>query len=245
VQRGDRTGAGGSPARPGLPPIPPPRGRRWLLPAVAAVVALLVGIAGTLLLLSARGDDTLGARDRAVDPAVPPPADPEPAPEPSPPPEPEPTGGPVTVEGVVLTLPPGWRLEADGAGTGCVTRAPGGCELLVLLPDVARERSDAELEDPEPDGRTGWHLGTDVPGCEAGLAESRLVVRELRPVDDKRAAYREWAVTCDGDPSRPRLWWLPETRLAFLDQTDLGDEDAREAIDEMVRGADVSAVAAP
>jgi hypothetical protein len=231
--------------RPGLPPIPPPPARRpWLVPVLAALVALAVGIGGTLLLLTGGGGQIrVVSGDPALDPAVGAPEEPVEA-EPPPPPEPETTGGPTAFEGVVLTLPPGWRLEDDGAGTGCVTRTPGVCELRVLLPDLARERSGQAFEDPDPEGRFGWHLGTDAAGCEAGLAQSRLVVRVLRPVDDKRAAYREWDVTCGGDPSRPRLWWLPKTRLAFLDETALEDDDARAAVDDIVGTADISAIAA-
>jgi hypothetical protein len=214
-----------------------------VLPVVAALVALAVGIGGTLLVLSARDTDQVVTADPAVDPGLaPPPEQSAPGAEP-PPPEPEATGGPVTFEGVVLTLPPGWRLEDDGAGTGCVTRAPGGCELRVLLLDVARERSQAAFADPDPEGRFGWYLGTDEPGCEAGPARSRLVERTLRPVDDRQAAYREWDVTCGGDPSRPRLWWLPQTRLAFIDETDDVDVDARAVVDEVVRTADLGAFA--
>jgi hypothetical protein len=205
-----------------------------VVPVLAALVALAVGVGGTLLLVG--GDDTDTAAP-GVDPVLEqPPTEEAPPP---PPPEPEPPGGPESFEGMVLTLPPGWRLEDDGAGTGCVTRGVGGCELRVLLPDVVRERSPVAFEDPDPEDSAGWHLGTDEPGCEAGFAQSRLAVRILAPVDDKQAAYREWDVTCGGDPSRPRLWWLPQSRVAFLDETDAGDEVARAAIDEIVRTVDL------
>jgi len=213
-----------------------------VLPVAAAVLALLVGAGGTLLLL-AGGQ---GSQDRDDQLAVQPSPAETPPPVPEAPPEPPapPPGGPVTFEGIGLELPPGWLLEDDGAGTGCVTRTPGACELRVLLVPVARERSDVEFQTPEPDAPLGWYLGTDVPGCEAGNAQGRLVVRELRAVDDKQAAYREWDVTCGGDPhvpARPRLWWLPKTLLAFLDESD--DESVDPVLDEIVRTADLGAVA--
>ena len=140
-----------------------------------------------------------------------------------------------------LQLPPGWLLEDDGAGTGCATRTPGACELRVVLVDVALERTGGALEEPDPEGDLGWYLGTDVPACAGGEVRSRLVVRDLRPVGDRRAAYREWDVTCAGDPflpARPRLWWLPRTRLAFVDESD--DPAADQAVDGIVRTADLS-----
>lgn len=151
-----------------------------------------------------------------------------PAPQPAPP-SPAP-GGPVGFAGASLTLPTAWSLVDAGDGTGCVTRTPGTCELQLVLPDVRRDRG-GEPAEPATDSDRGWHLGTDAPDCRS----SRLVVRDLAPVDDKRAEYREWELDCTGEPPRLRMWWLPKTRFAAVDRT--GDPAVAPVVTEIVRTA--------
>ena len=226
--------------RPGLPPIPPPtRATRpgWVVPAFAAVGLLSLGLFAVLALRP-----TGAAPAPAAAPAPTPAASasvvpsPEPVAEPAPTPSSPAPSGPseeVAFEGAVLTLPAGWMLVDDAGGTGCVTRVADRCELALVLPDVVRERG-GEVEDPRTDADRGWYLGTDVPDC----ASSRLQVRDLAPIDDKQAEYREWALDCVDEPSRLRMWWLPQTRLAVVDRSD--DSVAGEVLTEIVRTADLS-----
>lgn len=193
---------------------------------MSASIALAMGVVGTLLVLQAGGTDragspTLPATDSTSD-APPTPATP---------------GGPVRFEGAVLTVPAGWVLEDDGAGSACLTRTAGECELRLVLPDVVTERGGA-IKAPATDDDLGWYLGTDDPDCRS----SRLTRRDLAPIGDKRAEYREWEVDCDDSPALVRMWWLPQTRLAVVDQS--GDPAVRDVLDEVVRTADLSALRA-
>jgi hypothetical protein len=139
----------------------------------------------------------------------------------------------VEFEGAVVTLPPGWRFRDDGAGRGCATRAPDTCDLLMVLPDVVAS-SGREIEEPRTDDDTGWYLGTDVPECRS----SRLVTRDLAPIADRRAEYREWEVDCAGSAPFLRMWWLPKTGFGAVDQS--ADPAVRGVVDEIVRTTDLS-----
>lgn len=202
-----------------------------MVPVLAALVTVLVAVVAGLLLLVPAGDsvDETASPTAAAEPTE----ATEPAPPETPPVIPPAPGGQVEFQGALVTLPPGWRFQDDGAGRGCATRVPGTCDLLMVLPDVV-ESTGREIEDPRTEDDTGWYLGTDVPDCRS----SSLVVRELAPVGDKQAEYREWDVDCTGSVPRVRMWWLPETRFAALDQS--GDPAARAAIDEIVRTTDLS-----
>lgn len=193
---------------------------------LAALVILLAAVAGGLFLLPNDDDGRPAGTAAPTAPAVPAPPEPPPAP-------PPPPGGPVEFRGARLTLPPGWRFVDDGAGRGCATRAPNTCDLLLVLPDVV-ESTGREIEDPRTEDDTGWYLGTDEPDCRS----SSLVVRERAPVGDQQAQYREWEVDCTGSVPRVRMWWLPRTRVAAVDQS--GDLAARAVIDEIVRTTDLS-----
>ena len=196
---------------------------------LAALVTVLVAVAGVLLLLPGGDDDRVAAPTTSAEPTE----TAEPAPPEATPAIPPAPGGQVEFQGALVTLPPGWRFQDDGAGRGCATRVPGTCDLLMVLPDVV-ESTGRAIEDPRTEDDTGWYLGTDVPDCRS----SSLVVRELKPVGDKEAEYREWDVDCTGSVPRVRMWWLPKTRFAAVDQS--GDPAARAAIDEIVRTTDLS-----
>jgi hypothetical protein len=135
-------------------------------------------------------------------------------------------------EGGVFEVPVGWVLRDAGDGTACITRTADGCELQLVLPDVVADRG-GEIEELATDADDGWYLGTDVPDCRS----SALVVRELAPVDDKDAEYREWELDCTAEPARLRLWWLPETRFALFDRS--GDPALGPGLTEIVRTADL------
>jgi hypothetical protein len=229
-----------------------PAGRpAWVVPVLSAVLALLVGVALTLVLLREDGDD-----DQAAPPVAPRPSRPSASASTSPsaPPSPAastaapsaPAGRTVDFRGIVLTLPDGWSVGEEGDATLCLTRTDE-CELSVLLTDAAIEASGGAFELPDPESQYGWYTGTDVPGgCDdRDIADSERVERSTRPVGDRTADYAVWQVTCPGGdyPERPRLWWLPRTGLAFFDDSD--DPAAEAAVDEIVRTADISAVAAP
>lgn len=199
---------------------------------LAVLVTVLVAVTGLLLLLPGGDDDRLDGT--AAPTATSEPTETaEPAPsEPSPPVPPAP-GGRVEFQGALVTLPPGWRFRDDGAGRGCATRVPDTCDLLMVLPDVV-ESTGREIRDPRVEDDTGWYLGTDEPDCRS----SSIVVRDLAPVGDEQAEYREWDVDCAGSVPRVRMWWLPETRFAAVDQS--GDPAARAVVDEIVRSTDLS-----
>jgi hypothetical protein len=155
-------------------------------------------------------------------------------------PRPTPTaaGTAVTVEGVGLVLPAGWSVGESSPGDTCVTAHAGRCDLRLVRPEVVRA-SGAEMEAPQPDSPDGWYLGTDVPGCGSGRASGRLTASRLAPVGDRTAQFREWDVTGCSPPSpypaHPRLWWLPQTRLGLLDQSD--DVAADAVVETIVRTA--------
>jgi len=199
---------------------------------LGAALVLLAAVGG-LLVLRGGGDDAL---QRAAPPAAAPPSSPsttataEPAPEQAPAPAP---GGQVEFLGAVVTLPVDWRFQDDGAGRGCATRAPDTCDLLMVLPDVVAA-TGRQIAQPRTDDDTGWYLGTDAPDCRS----SRLVTRDLAPIDDKSAEYREWEVDCAGSAPFLRMWWLPRTRFAAVDQS--ADPSVRAVVDEIVRTTDLS-----
>lgn len=195
---------------------------------------LLVAVAGVLFALRGGGDDdTLEGTAAPVVSPSPTPSASAPAEPPPPAAPPAAPGGQVEFQGAVVTLPAGWRFQDDGAGRGCATRAPDTCDLLMVLPDVV-ESTGREIQQPRTDGDTGWYLGTDVPDCRS----SRLVTRELAPIQDKQAEYREWEVDCAGSAPFLRMWWLPKTGFAAVDQS--ADPAVRDVVDEIVRTTDLS-----
>lgn len=218
---------------------------RWLVPVAALVGAVVVGLAGGLLLVQHDDREAQSVVSRPPSAVV---TSPSPSGSPSTSPSASPSSTtsprstaapatPATVEGVRFSLPAGWTAHEDVAGSACITRGTDPCDLRVVLPDRVRA-AGGTLEDPQPDAALGWYLGSDVVMCGGTTAPSALVTSRFAPVGDRTAAYREWSVTCPSPspyPAHPRLWWLPQTRLALLDSS--LDAATSAVVDTLVRTA--------
>jgi hypothetical protein len=217
---------------------------RRVLPSLAAALALpvLLGACATTV-VAGRGSpaplvlpEPVETGDGSETPTAEPPST-------SPPP-----GGPpahVTFGAVSFDVPGGWRSDDQG-GSLCLS-APdaqaGTCTLLVV--DVARAEAAHQVTGPpDPKASQGWWLRTGPPMCSTDppvpVTGSELTGSGFVKMRNKTAAYATWQVHC-ADPDvtlSPRLWWLPRTRVAFLQERGGGPLDAQ--VDRLVASVTVA-----
>lgn len=151
----------------------------------------------------------------------------------------------VTFGRVAFDVPAGWTSDDQG-GLLCL-RAPDApaatCSLLVA--DVPRAQSAKLVAGPpDPKAPAGWWFLTGPPACSTDppvpVVGSELKSSGFVRMRNKTAAYATWVVHC-GDPNltlSPRLWWLPRTQVAFLQQRGGGGVDGQ--VDGLVASVTVS-----
>ena len=166
--------------------------------------------------------------------------------------QPKPSGGastqaPTTVSGQTATVGKATiplsgvtRASKDGDHL-CLTLADEtGCSLEVI--DIgATRRSGGSVSDPAPGAPDGWWWGSDVPSCGSGgdtspVTASKVVEKGFKPVGSKTAAYAHWQVNCQNAAQdfEPRLWWLPNSKIAFRQQSTAAGAD--QAVDRILAG---------
>jgi hypothetical protein len=123
----------------------------------------------------------------------------------------------------------------------CLTLADDtGCSLEVI--DIgATRRSGASVSDPAPGAPNGWWWGSGAPSCGDGssaapVARSTVVDKGFRKVGAKTAAYAQWQVSCQNADLdfHPRLWWLPNSKIAFREHSTAAGAD--QAVDRILAG---------
>lgn len=160
---------------------------------------------------------------------------------------PQPSGPPshATLGSVSFDVPGGWVVDKRSS-SACV-RAPGvaagTCTLLVVdIPKAQVEHQVARA--PDPKAPQGWWLGSGSPACATNprvpATGSELVGSGFVKMRNKTSAYGTWLVHC-ADPNlnfSPRLWWLPRTQVAFLQERGGGTVDAQ--VDRVVASVSVT-----
>ncbi|WP_432155442.1 hypothetical protein [Streptomyces sp. bgisy153] len=143
----------------------------------------------------------------------------------------------VTFARLSFETPPGWTLTRSGEHGAClqpVSRAGlpkvFGCAGIAVLTGSIPGNELSPYEARQPGG---WYAATDVQPCPVGglRADGSLngitggsssppVESGLRPVGDRKAAYDRWTATCaSGYRFSPQAWYLPVSRVLFLDYT--------------------------
>jgi hypothetical protein len=218
------------------------RTRRQLAGGAAALAVVVT--AGVIVTVNATGGDSDVKPIGTPDPSVSESPTPEPSatatatyiPPKSTDPAPQSFQGPATVAvgPALIPVPDGWHAvdvtydhacveptERRPSGLGC-----GGFEVTYgwtgELP--GREWSTFTRETP------GWSQATGVNTCPDGQPgtdqhwltsnqQNPTIDGELRPVGDRQAYYYEWSAGCaDNDFTfTPRAWYLPTSRLLFVD----------------------------
>jgi len=167
--------------------------------------------------------------------------------------QPKPSGGaastqaPTTVAGQSATVgkatvPLAGVTKASKSGDSlCLTLGNDtGCSLEVI--DIgATRRSGGSVSDPAPGAPDGWWWGSGAPACGDGtdagpVALSTVVDKGFRKVGPKTAAYAHWQVNCQNAAQdfEPRLWWLPNSKIAFREQSTAAGAD--QAVDRILAG---------
>ena len=135
------------------------------------------------------------------------------------------TGGPTSFQMLRFDLPVGWRAQPSGS-SACLNPdgAPAGSCTLLIVDLAAAEAEHHAVRPPDPQGPQGWWMGAGPPTCRSAqpvpVTTSTSTGSTFVRLRNKTAAYGAWQVTC-ADPARnfsPRLWWLPRTRVAFLQE---------------------------
>jgi hypothetical protein len=100
-----------------------------------------------------------------------------------------------------------------------------GCSLEIVDLGATR-RAGGSVSIPAPGQPKGWWWGSDPASCGGGagtspIAASTVVDKGFRKVGPKTAAYGYWRVTCENSELDfdPRLWWLPNTMIAFREHS--------------------------
>ena len=139
--------------------------------------------------------------------------------------------------GLSFAIPPDWTVVGQGDGIGCAEprHSSGrprmfGCSGLQIKAGSAI--AGYEGEPYAPGGAGGWYAATDVQPCPVrpatadgsfngvASAHSAPVESGLRPVGARQAWYDRWGAGCrDGSRFSPRAWYLPLSRVLFLDYT--------------------------
>jgi hypothetical protein len=123
----------------------------------------------------------------------------------------------------------------------CLTLANDtGCSLEVI--DIGATRSaGGSVSDPAPGQPNGWWWGSDAPSCGTGetagsVARSKVVDKGFRKVGPKTALYAHWQVSCQNADLDfdPRLWWLPNSKIAFREHSTAAGAD--QAVDRILAG---------
>ncbi len=131
-----------------------------------------------------------------------------------------PPGKRVELAKIVLTVPESWPVLRSAnveeyLGTGLCTGEPESCPG-VLFADTTL----VAHEEGRPYRGSGPRRCHPVGRPDLEQSAPVLLKRELRPVGTKKAAYSEWRVSCGSGapPVIQRLWYLPKTGLAIVDE---------------------------
>ncbi|MCX3058517.1 hypothetical protein [Streptomyces beihaiensis] len=143
----------------------------------------------------------------------------------------------VAFAGLTFEVPPGWTLAryAEGACLQPVHRAGlptmFGCAGIVIQSGSSIVGNEMRPYQPHQPG--GWYVATDVQPCpvhrtlpdgSTNLVTSGSgaapIASGLRPVGSHKADYDRWSAACaSGYRFSPQAWYLPVSRVLFLDYT--------------------------
>jgi hypothetical protein len=115
-----------------------------------------------------------------------------------------------------------------------------GCGLEII--DIgATRRAGGSVSNPAPGQDQGWWWGSGVATCGSGartspVTASTVVDKGFKKIGPKTAEYGYWRVTCQdsGLNFDPRLWWLPNSKIAFREHSTAGGAGA--AVDQILAG---------
>ncbi|MEU7380566.1 hypothetical protein AB0A91_11275 [Streptomyces sp. NPDC042207] len=138
--------------------------------------------------------------------------------------------------GLTFEIPPGWTLTRYGS-EACVqpVQRAGlptafGCAAIAVK---SGSITGSELRPYQARQSGGWYAASDVQPCPVRptLADGSFngitsgtssppIESGLRPVGSRTAAYDRWTAACtSGYRFSPQAWYLPVSRILFLDYT--------------------------
>lgn len=157
----------------------------------------------------------------------------------TPDPDPAPAGRSISFASARIPLPAAWTSRVDGQLLCLTLSGDDGCTLVVL--DVAEiQRQGGSVSVPDPGAEFGWWYGSDVPNCAEDryvpVTRSSAVQSGFAKLGGRTAEYGYWLVTCQDSnlDFDPRLWWLPTSKLAFLERSTVAGSAA--AVDALLKG---------